>query len=512
MNPYDSLAYDSLCIPETHPERLAVLARIMGIPAADPARCRVLELGAASGGNLIPMAAGLPGSTFLGVDLSATQVAAGERLVTNLDLSNLSLRQADILDLDADSDPDLDGFDYVIAHGVYSWVPSEVRARMLAIARRVLRPAGVCYLSWNVLPGWRLRGMLRDILGDACRGSDDLPERIAAARAALARLDRGLADLPGEAARYLREEVRALGEAPDSYLVFEFLAVDNHPMLFRDFAAECDRAGLRYLCDSALHTGFPASLGDGADAALADIEDGVELEQWLDFLSNRRFRQSLLIRDDLPPEEGISLERFAGLAFSADLRPPPRLQLRTSRPVVFERPDGEGVTLTHPLTKAVAAMLAARYPAAEGLEGVFPEARRQVIAAGAPTLAEEADALVSELFGLFARDAIRAHLSPRDPPAVPAGPPRSSALARALVEAGRNQVPTLDHANLELDPLAMRLVSLMDGTRGLDDLARALGEPPSSPPDKARGKEKGRAPRVPGLVALLGRYGVLEPD
>ena len=372
MNPYDSLAYDSLCIPETHPERLAVLARIMGIPAADPARCRVLELGAASGGNLIPMAAGLPGSTFLGVDLSATQVAAGERLVTDLGLSNLSLRQADILDLDADSDPELDGFDYVIAHGVYSWVPSEVRARMLAIARRVLRPAGVCYLSWNVLPGWRLRGMLRDILGDACRGSDDLPERIAAARAALARLDRGLADLPGEAARYLREEVRALGEAPDSYLVFEFLAVDNHPMLFRDFAAECDRAGLRYLCDSALHTGFPASLGDGADAALADIEDGVELEQWLDFLSNRRFRQSLLIRDDLPPEEGISLERFAALAFSADLRPPPRLQLRTSRPVVFERPDGEGVTLTHPLTKAVAAMLAARYPAAEGLDGALP--------------------------------------------------------------------------------------------------------------------------------------------
>jgi hypothetical protein len=354
--------------------------------------------------------------------------------------------------------------------------------------------------------------MLRDILGDACRGSHDLPARIAAARAALSRLARGLADLPGEAARYLREEVRALGEAPDSYLVFEFLAVDNHPMLFRAFAAECDRAGLRYLCDSALHTGFPASLGDGADAALADIEDGVELEQWLDFLSNRRFRQSLLIRDDLPPEDGISLERFAGLAFSADLRPPPKLQLRTSRPVVFERPDGEGVTLTHPLTKAVLAMLAARYPGAEGLAGLFPEARRQVIAAGAPTLAEEADALVSELFGLFARDAIRAHLSPRDPPAAPAGPPRSSALARALVEAGRTQVPTLDHANLELDPLAMRLVSLMDGTRGLADLARALGEPPSSPPDKARGKEKGRAPRVPGLVALLGRYGVLEPD
>ena len=508
MNPYDRLAYDSLCIPETHPERLAVLAQIMGIPAADPACCRVLELGAASGGNLIPMAARLPGSTFLGVDLSATQVAAGERLVTDLGLSNLRLRQADILDLA----PDLDGFDYVIAHGVYSWVPSEVRARILAIARRVLRPAGICYLSWNVLPGWRLRGMLRDILGDACRARDDLPGRIAAARAALSRLDRGLADLPGEAARYLREEVRALGEAPDSYLVFEFLAVDNHPMLFRDFAAECDRAGLRYLCDSALHTGFPASLGDGADAALADIEDGVELEQWLDFLSNRRFRQSLLIRDDLPPEEGISLERFAGLAFSADLRPPPRLQLRMPRPVVFERPDGEAVTLTHPLTKAAVAMLAARYPAAEGLAGLFPEARRQVIAAGAPTLAEEADDLVSELFGLFARDAIRAHLSPRDPPTRPAGPPRASALARALVEAGRTQVPTLDHANLELDPLAMRLVTLMDGTRGLSDLTTALGEPTSSPPEKASGKEKGRAPRVPGLVALLGRYGVLEPD
>jgi hypothetical protein len=137
-----------------------------------------------------------------------------------------------------------------------------------------------------------------------------------------------------------------------------------------------------------------------------------------------------------------------------------------------------------------------------------------VAAAGAPSLADDLDALISELFGLFARDAVRCHLSPRDPPTAPTGPPRATDLALALVRAGRAQVPTRDHANLDLDPLAARLVALMDGSRGLDDLAAALGDPPrtGSPPNRPRAKEKGRDPRVPGLVALFGRYGLLEPD
>ncbi|MEW8014368.1 MAG: hypothetical protein AB2807_06165 [Candidatus Sedimenticola endophacoides] len=53
MDPYDQFFYESIPFPETHPRHLASLGRLFGLETADPERCRLLELGCASGGNLI---------------------------------------------------------------------------------------------------------------------------------------------------------------------------------------------------------------------------------------------------------------------------------------------------------------------------------------------------------------------------------------------------------------------------------------------------------------------------
>lgn len=509
MDPYDSLFYASICLPETHPEYLSALGRLMGLDAAEPATCRVLELGCATGGNLIPMAEGLPGARLLGIDRSRPQVEAGNRLIGRLGLENLRLRQGDILELDPDSDPDLGEADFVIAHGVYSWVPPLVQERLLWLARRLLAPSGILYLSYNVLPGWRLRGTLRDILLDAGRASDVPRERLAAAQVALERLARGLRDLPGAAALLLREELRRVQAAPASYLYFEYLAEEHHPVLFRDFIHACDRAGLRYLCDTRLHTQFPASLGDSVEVALADLEDGLDLEQWLDFLGNRGFRQSLLIRDDAEADEVPSLERFAALSLCADLRPPAQPRPRDSRPAVFVQPGGESIKVLNPLAKVVIGVLAEAYPDSLPLGALLPQAWQALGAAGGGSAAQDLDTLLAELFGLYARGAIQAQLHPRRlDPRVPERP-RARALVRALVEAGRLQVPTRDHGNLDLDPQAVRLIGLMDGNRDLAALAAAL--------DSQRGPGlvalKGRrevARQVRGLTGLFHRYGLLE--
>lgn len=511
MDPYDSLFYASLCLPETHPEYLSVLGRLMGLNTAEPASCRVLELGCATGGNLIPMAEGLPGARLLGIDRSGPQVDAGNRLIGRLDLRNVRLRQGDILDLDPDVDPDLEEADFIIAHGVYSWVPAAVQDRLLWLGRRLLAPNGILYVSYNVLPGWRLRGTLRDVLLDACRGSEDPRDRLAAAQAALSRLTRGLADLPGAAALLLREELRRLQSAPASYLYFEHLAEHHHPVLFRDFIGACDRAGLRYLCDAQLHTQFPASLGESVEAVLADLEDGLDLEQWLDFLGNRAFRQSLLIRDDADAEEVPSLDRFAALSLYADLRPPAKLRPRDSRPVTFVRPSGECVEVLHPLTKAVLGVLTDSYPDALPLAAILPQARRAARQVGGGAAAEDLDALLAELFGLYARGAIQARLHPRRlDPRVPERP-RARSLVRLLVEEGHLQAPTRDHGNLELDPRAAGLVRLLDGTRDLETLGAALelqgDERPQAPGGRREGHRQAR-----GLVALFHRYGLLDVE
>lgn len=542
MDPYDRLFYDGICIPETHPETLAALGHLFGLPAVEPAACRVLELGCATGANLIPMAVGLPGASLLGIDRSGPQIEAGRRLAAPLGLANLELRQGDILDLDPET---LGPFDYVIAHGVYSWVPQPVRERLLWLGRRLLAPGGIFYASYNCLPGWRLRAALRDILRDACRDRIDPGDRLAAAGLALDRLAAGLADLPGEAARLLRGEIRRVRAAPASYLYFEYLDEHNEPVLFRDFARSCAAAGLRYLCDSRLHTLFPASLGEGVEQALADLSDGLELEQWLDFLADRGFRQSLLIRDDAwdktggraGEEPGISLERFAGLSLGADLIVPARLRLGDRRAVGFAPPtggtDGDGAAETlevrHPLTKAVLAALAERYPDCVPLTEVFPAARARVRQAGAAADGDQVDEALAELFGLFARGALQARLRPRRVPPARPGPPRATALARVLVGAGRTALPTRDHANLELDGACARLIGYLDGTRDRAELARCLGadlgrapglDPGRGPGTRARPPRPGGAPArtdpmarlVDGLIGRLDRYGLIETE
>lgn len=517
MDPYDSLPYESIAFPETHPANLAVLGRLFGLATADPRRCRVLELGCASGGNLLPMAWNLPETRFLGIDLSHAQIAGGRAMIDRLGLSNIELRQGDILDLDEG----LGEFDYVIAHGVYSWVPEPVRAHLLGLARRVLAPAGLFYVSYNALPGWRMRGMLRDILTYACRDGATPEARLTAARTALDRLDATLSGLEALSARYLREEIANLRGAHPSYLLFEYLAEHNRAFLFSEFAADIEKRGLRYLCDTDLRTLFPSTYGDAVDRGLSDIEDGVELEQWLDFVTNRNFRQSVLCRNDAVLEDEIDLDRFAAWAFCADLRPPKKPDLGRVKDAPFTTSKGTALQVAHPLTKALLLELVARYPACLPFDELIPKAARTVAAAGGGALASEVDECLAELFSLYAHGAIAARPEPLRQEPVTGERPQASTLAVAQVESGAQRVATVHHGNLDLDAFAARLLLYLDGTRTENEIAERLaadlqaGEliPPSGvrpqqwTPERLR--ERTRA-AVKDLLPLFGRYGVLE--
>ncbi len=161
-NAYDLTPYIDLSYVSTHPDRLATMARLLGRQPAPVENCRVLEVGCAAGGNLLPMAYQLPGAEFVGIDYSAGQIEDGTQRIAALGLSNMQLICADLADLvnPAESgaedgrDEALGSFDYIIAHGVYSWTPLPVRDALLALCRRVLRPHGVAYISYNTYPGW----------------------------------------------------------------------------------------------------------------------------------------------------------------------------------------------------------------------------------------------------------------------------------------------------------------------------------------------------------------------
>jgi tRNA G46 methylase TrmB len=100
QNSYDEVPYDSKPFVQTHPDRLATLALLFGLSPPPITHCRVLELGCASGGNLIPMACTLFESEFVGVDLSGREIEMGRETVRALGLNNIVLKHASILDID----------------------------------------------------------------------------------------------------------------------------------------------------------------------------------------------------------------------------------------------------------------------------------------------------------------------------------------------------------------------------------------------------------------------------
>ena len=128
---YDEVPYQSDPLIETHPDSLATAATLLGMTPAPVDQCRVLELGCAVGGNLIPMAAAQPESQFLGIDISSRQVAAGQALINATGLGKIKLECADILDLDES----IGQFDYIICHGVYNWVPRPAQRKILQTCR-----------------------------------------------------------------------------------------------------------------------------------------------------------------------------------------------------------------------------------------------------------------------------------------------------------------------------------------------------------------------------------------
>ena len=160
LTPYDVIYYPGHSFPETHPDRLATMASYYGLESAPIDRCRVLELGCGVGGNLIPIACLYPESEFIGVDLSAHAIERGQANVAALGLTNIALHNRNIMEMASDGRP----FDYIIAHGVYSWVPPAVREKMLALYGECLAPNGVAYVSYNAHPGSHLRDMVRDMM------------------------------------------------------------------------------------------------------------------------------------------------------------------------------------------------------------------------------------------------------------------------------------------------------------------------------------------------------------
>lgn len=488
---YEVVPYEGRAIPASAPAALALTARVHGGPRPPLERARVLELGCGDGANLVPLAFHHPDWTLVGVDASERAIAVARESARELGLDNVTFVRADLASYAPDGE-----HDYVIAHGIYSWVDAERRTALRRIARAALARNGLAYVSFNAQPGWGVRGRVRDALH---RSATDLTG--ARARAS------GLLEVLGEPQRdwsvILRHELERAAAAPDGYLAHEYLAAHNEPFWLGDVVRDFSAEGLRYVGDATFDRpeGF-------VDPALRErvrplAGDAIAEEELIDLLVYRQLRAAVLARSDAAFDaptgpELLDEARIAAVvrAASDPFDPTPGVEER------FTGPRGTEVRIASALAKMAMLILARDYPKGYRLGELCAIAASTLSSYGIVPEPEVREALRAGLWQLFRSLEIELRLDAPELRTTPSERPIASALARH--EAARRPALTTPlHGALPLEPIDRAIVAHLDGTREPDELARELAAQVERGELELEGAPSGAARIVPLLEARV---------
>lgn len=474
---YQELPYDGCAHRDTHPCSLAVVASLVGLTTPPPQRCRFLEIGCAEGDNLIPIAAALPDAEFVGIDLADRHIEQAHAKAQRLRLSNVRFAVADLSKLE----DEFGRFDYIVAHGVYSWIPDPLRPALQKQCARMLTANGVAYISHNVYPGWHRREALRFMMLEHVRGFPDAPTRIAQGRALLDFLAAASSPYDPSWKSWLEGEAAWLKDVSDSYIFHEFLAVHNRPTYFTEFIAEARDAGLQFVADASLPAAFGHLLPEPLAVDLARLVSGdrIAFEQYHDFLLNRPFRKSVLARADAvlkTDQTAIALSRFHVLCSFGRAG-----HNEAGRPT-WARGERrlEGV---NPTTDALLDLLATRWPESIPVIELFETYR----ALGLEEVAEDTslETFCEDLFLLATNDIVFFNATPirQGGEADPANGivasrrrerPALFSWVRDELAQGRHRLTSVHHQVVTLSPALVELARLVDGTRDLEGLFEGL--------------------------------------
>jgi methyltransferase-like protein/ubiquinone/menaquinone biosynthesis C-methylase UbiE len=473
-NTYDLVPYDSFSFPQSHPDRLATIATLFGLKPAAIKTCRVLELGCASGMNLIPVAASVPSAQFIGVDLSKRQVEAGQTIIKELKLKNIELRHLNLMDINAE----FGTFDYIIAHGLFSWVKDDVQEKILGICHDNLAYRGVAYVSYNTFPGWHFRGMIRDMMLYHAGKLEDVGMRAAQSRALIDFLAQAVPTQDNAYGIMLKNELDLLRSQRDSYLLHDHLEEANEPVYFHQFAERTARHGLQYLGEADFSTMLTSNFPKEIDETLRRISnDIVRTEQYMDFVRNRSFRQSLLCRQELQVNRNLDYRSILPLQVASPARPlSAPVDIASSKPETFALANGFSITSPQPITKAALQYLSETWPQSVSFEELLNVSRSRI----APTLIQDREstevqkqALASDLLTAYVKNAIVLRTEAVEQVTVVSEKPKASALARYQAKSGQFITNQL-HESITVDVFTRHLIEQLDGRKNIDDIVNGM--------------------------------------
>ena len=320
-------------------------------------------------------------------------------------------------------------------------------------------------------------------------------------------------------AQYLLEEARYLQTAHPSYVYHEFLEENNNPEMFTEFVARAERHGLNYLCESHLATMFASALGPETEDFLDAYTEMAEHEQYLDFLLQRTFRQTLLCHAELEPDYDIDLGLLDQFACHAQLIPPARLELKNSKTQKFTTHAGKSFSVSDPLLKIMLRQVCDSYPSAIAIPELVAQARQQLQESLKGKTITDQNAWRGELFNLFVNQGVQLALEPAHVDKQIDNTPCVNPLVRIQAREGNN-LASVWHEIVYTDAFSQRLIGYLDGTRDFNSLCAQMLQDVRSgelqvPGLKLQGlAEKQLAAQIAGnikrLLELFARNGLLH--
>ena len=465
-NPYDAVPYQSYPYAVTRPANLYTVGTLFGVSAPDFRTARVLELGCASGGNLIPLAFHYPDGHYIGIDFSERQIEIAAKTVSELGIKNIEFFARPFADM-----PSLDKFDYIICHGVYSWVDDDARNRILEICRTQLVENGLAVISYNTLPGWNMVRSLREMMLYHAKLFEDPVEKVAQAMELL----RFVRDNNPEGSAYrsvIDSEIDLLSAQTVSYVAHEHLESENSQFYFHEFAAALGRHGLQYVGDSNITQMYVDNMPEAAAEKLKAVTDILRQQQYMDFVRNRRFRSSIVCSEMTEVNRNLRQEAIHDFYLSSSIMPDEADIKAETADTRFR--DRSGIVVFTAHTKEVAVLFSelseSRRPiksgdlvdmAARNLDGADREALRKLIEKLGLQLA------LKGLISLYAESGSHVtHVSEM---------PEASRLARHQAPL-HGWATNAWHEKINHDHFTRVLIGYLDGSNSLDDLCQIMVE------------------------------------
>lgn len=301
---YADLGYLSQPFPYASAPFLESYARLLGLSPAPASKARILEIGSSYGGNLISQALFYPQATFTGIEIAPTQVSVGKTYIDQLGITNLDLLEGDV----NESHDHLGTYDYIIAHGFYSWVDEDTKDNFLRLCKEHLAENGILYISYNTYPGWHKMDSVRALLEFANKDIDTLNhrEKVRHGKTVASKLGALMLEydtVKNQQTSFL-QSLRQTLQKQDCYVGHDHLEPVNTPVYFHQCMDHMAEHGFTYLCDCDLNLSFPTVYDETLRTQLQVLapHDPLAREQYIDFMLNTAFRKSLFTHKGATPK------------------------------------------------------------------------------------------------------------------------------------------------------------------------------------------------------------------